>query len=409
MQTHAAAAPLRTLPPAYPRARAAAAAHDRPRQAGKLAVLNALRPLFRQLGVNEGAANLLAILVDYTQNADWLAPAGTPILVWASNADLAHYQDCSLPTIKRRLRQLRAAGLITDRNSANGVRHGARRATGEIDVSQSFGLDLSPLAADYDRLAMLARQKAADRQRRRAAHRAALGAARDIADIIGLAERALPDEHARALAAAAAAGLEAAPPLAEDTASLTRRADALARLRDALDVQYDALYTHVNHEMMSPEGVISDPLIQNTSQEPILSGNGAPSKMDGRGQAAPERFARSEGDALKMPLALIESACPALYRLHRSAYASWPAFFAATDATRAYLGISAAALDEARAQMGQQLAAVALAIILERADNGDIRSTGGYLRALTDRHGRGELRLRRSLFALLRRDNAPLH
>lgn len=53
--------------------------------------------------------------------------------------------------------------------------------------------------------------------------------------------------------------------------------------------------------------------------------------------------------------------------------------------------------------MGEQLAAVAVAVTLEKYDRQEVSSPGGYLRAMTDRAAAGELYLARSVFGLAAR------
>lgn len=57
------------------------------------------------------------------------------------------------------------------------------------------------------------------------------------------------------------------------------------------------------------------------------------------------------------------------------------------------LGISQDAWNDARAILGLKLSAAALAIIVQKQALGEIQSPGGYLRAMTERHRAGQLRL----------------
>ena len=85
----------------------------------------------------------------------------------------------------------------------------------------------------------------------------------------------------------------------------------------------------------------------------------------------------------KLPLFLVTKACPDLLDYVPQGIRSWYDLVEAADFVRPMLGISPDAWQSARDAMGPEVAAITLAGILQRAD--DIRSPGGYLRALTDK------------------------
>ncbi|WP_449415760.1 replication initiation protein RepC [Ochrobactrum teleogrylli] len=66
-------------------------------------------------------------------------------------------------------------------------------------------------------------------------------------------------------------------------------------------------------------------------------------------------------------------------------------------------GISEDARRRAVDQMGEQAAAIAIAITLQKFDERQVMSPGGYLRAMTERAAAGELHLARSVFGLAAR------
>jgi replication initiation protein RepC len=73
---------------------------------------------------------------------------------------------------------------------------------------------------------------------------------------------------------------------------------------------------------------------------------------------------------------------------------------AAAVVVRSMLGVSPSAYEEACDILGQENAAIAIACILERAEQ--INSAGGYLRSLTDKAARGEFSVWPMLLAQLR-------
>lgn len=69
-------------------------------------------------------------------------------------------------------------------------------------------------------------------------------------------------------------------------------------------------------------------------------------------------------------------------------------------------GISEDARRRAVEQMGEQQAAIAIAVTVQKRDHQLVTSAGGYLRAMTKRAAAGELHLARSVFGLVARNSA---
>lgn len=72
---------------------------------------------------------------------------------------------------------------------------------------------------------------------------------------------------------------------------------------------------------------------------------------------------------------------------------------------RGYLGVSPSAYEDACHVMGQEIAAVVIACILERAKH--INSAGGYLRVLTEKARAGEFSVGPMLMAALKANGSP--
>jgi replication initiation protein RepC len=89
-------------------------------------------------------------------------------------------------------------------------------------------------------------------------------------------------------------------------------------------------------------------------------------------------------------LSLILQACPdvAMYTKGGAGISTWRDLIAAASLVRPILGVSPSAWTEAREVMGEEQAAVVLAAILQR--HGSIRSSGAYLRNLTERAKEGQ-------------------
>jgi replication initiation protein RepC len=84
--------------------------------------------------------------------------------------------------------------------------------------------------------------------------------------------------------------------------------------------------------------------------------------------------------------------------------AEWDEFAQAAWKVALILGINITALRQARETLGRNRAAVAVATVLARWKDGEIKSSaGGYLRAMCERESVGALHLLPSLYGLKER------
>jgi replication initiation protein RepC len=105
-------------------------------------------------------------------------------------------------------------------------------------------------------------------------------------------------------------------------------------------------------------------------------------------------------DAKPVPLGLVRQACPEIAAYAKNGLASWSELMGAAIVVRSMLGVSPSAYEKACSVLGQENAAIAMACILQRADQ--INSAGGYLRSLTDKAAKGEFSVWPMLLAQLR-------
>ena len=111
---------------------------------------------------------------------------------------------------------------------------------------------------------------------------------------------------------------------------------------------------------------------------------------------------RQLGEPIKaFALGLVLRACPevAMYGPN-GGISSWRELMAAASTVRSMLGVSPSAYQDACDVLGPEMAAAAIACILERG--GHINSAGGYLRDLTRRAEKGEFSVGPMLMALVR-------
>ena len=100
------------------------------------------------------------------------------------------------------------------------------------------------------------------------------------------------------------------------------------------------------------------------------------------------------------PLGMVLEACPDIADYARHGIRSWRDFVATARLVRSALGISPSAWEDARTVLGDEVAAVVVAAILQRGEA--IKSPGGYLRSLTEKARGGAFSLGPVLMALLR-------
>jgi replication initiation protein RepC len=306
-------------------------------------------------------------------------------------------------TMRRHLSRLVEAGLLMRRDSPNGKRyvrkHGDERIT--------FGFDLSPLYCRAEEIARAAEavREAEDRVRR-------------IREIVSLMRRDL--------AALAEFGEEMLPGLGlwdqlRDTAALTARAlrrklslEDLLAYRANLDTLLDQARNLIDGpetENMNTNDARFERHHHNSNKdsidfEPALeqggAATGALSEDTGEDEAGVE-----EPDTRrvpKIPLHLVIAGCPSLKTFYQGDIRHWHQLFDAACQVRPAMGISASAWEEAQRCMGPEQASIVVVAMLERFS--EIKSPGGYLRALTSKAVAGEFTCGPMVMALMSRRKA---
>lgn len=306
-------------------------------------------------------------------------------------------------TMRRHLSRLVEAGLLMRRDSPNGKRyvrkHGDERVT--------FGFDLSPLYCRAEEIA-----RAAEAVREAEDH------VRRIREIVSLMRRDL--------AALAEFGQEMLPGLGlwdqlRDKAALTARAlrrklsiEDLSAYRANLETLLDQARNLIDGpetEDMNTNDARFERHHHNSNRdsidiEPALEKGGAaadaPDADTGKIEADVE-----EPDTRrvpKIPLHLVIAGCPSLKTFYQGDIRHWHQLFAAACHVRPAMGISASAWAEAQRCMGPEQASIVVVAMLERF--AEIKSPGGYLRALTSKAAAGEFSCGPMVMALMSRRSA---
>lgn len=372
------------------------------RPVNKWELLRELSKAQAAFGVSERDLTVLQGLLSFFP--DDALGGNTEMVVFPSNKAICERLNgmpCS--TMRRHLARLVEAGLLQRRDSPNGKRY--VRKHGEERVA--FGFDLSPLYRQSEEIARAAEavREAEERVRR-------------LREVVSLMRRDL--------AALAEFGDEMQPGLGlwdqlRDTAALTARAlrrklsiEALAAYRSDLEALLDQARNIIDGpetEEMNTNDARSERHHHNSNKksidlEPALEKSGVASGVPDvdRDEPVADVDEQDTRHLPKIPLHLVIAACPSLKTFYQGEIRHWHQLFDAACHVRPAMGISASAWEEAQRFMGPEQASIVVSAMLERFE--DIRSPGGYLRALTAKAAAGEFSCGPMVMALIARRSA---
>ena len=353
-------------------------------------------------GVTERDLTVLQGLLSFFPN-DTL-DGNSDMVVFPSNKTICERLNgmpCS--TMRRHLARLVNAGLVTRRDSPNGKRY-VRKYGGE---RVAFGFDLSPL---YRRSEEIVRSAEAVRE--------AEGRSRRLREIVSLMRRDL--------AALAEFGGEMQPGLglwdqARDAAILAARAlrrklspQELGQYRAQLEVLLEQARNAIDgtdtEELVTTGDRIERHHQSSDKESKDLEPNSGRAQLAVVTEDNDPNILEEELDepgtssVPRIPLHLINVACPSLKTFYQGEVRHWHQLYDAASHVRAAMGISASAWEEAQRCMGLAQASVVVVAILERF--ADIRSPGGYLRALSAKAAGGTFSCGPMVMALLGRRRA---
>ncbi|PDT50866.1 MULTISPECIES: plasmid replication protein RepC [Sinorhizobium] len=369
--------------------------------------------------INGTESHLLVALIN-TAPAEAFDKSGRPI-VFKSNQQLAFEIGRSVGRVSRMLSRLFDTGLITMQDSGNYKRYPIRNGEGEI--TDGCGIDLRILVARYAELDELVRQVRSEKKAADAALRRYRGALRNARHALATAA-----EHSEYILGRIGARVDRVSNLVgvagKASSRLLRRATALLewlveRLMHLPPRSAEAQET----ENMTCLRVENGMHRQITTPHPFAASNEERRSADAEqhrslkassaSKWALEKSLRRRRREINQPRHLPQAmvalqdvirAAPAL-KTYGLAPKSWADLARAVPLMCRFAGISEDARRRAVEQMGEQQAAVAVAVTLEKYERQDVSSPGGYLRAMTDRARAGELYLARSVFGLAARSS----
>lgn len=372
------------------------------RPVNKWELLRELSKAQAAFGVSERDLTVLQGLLSFFPD-DALGGNAEMVVFPSNKAICERLNGMPCSTMRRHLARLVEAGLLQRRDSPNGKRY--VRKHGEDRVA--FGFDLSPLYCQSEEIARAAEavREAEERVRR-------------LREVVSLMRRDL--------AALAEFGDEMQPGLGfwdqlRDKAALTARAlrrklsiEDLVAYRADLEALLDQARNIIDGpetEEMNTNGAQSERHHHNSNKEsidlePALEKSGAAAGVPDVDTNEPVADVDEQDTRHlpKIPLHLVIAACPSLKTFYQGEIRHWHQLFDAACHVRPAMGISASAWEEAQRFMGPEQASIVVAAMLERF--ADIRSPGGYLRALTAKAAAGEFSCGPMVMALIGRRNA---
>ena len=386
-------------------------------------VLAAFKRAEPALGAPAQVVKLIDYLVGRTQPQDWSSTGLGPI-AWPSDAELEDRLGVGPTQRKAVVNAALDAGYVRLRRSPNGKRYGHRDKQGRI--TDAYGFDLAPLAqrmAEFERLAVEweARRNEGRRLRREiTSSRNAVLSLVDLARMQDVAGEDWPAVTAQADALWRQRGRH------RDPLALVPIAARLRALRTRVQEQVTAAMALVDSVETDPMGPEYRPHLTTTNQLSIAEAN-----ADGPGTVGPDRpIAQEEGcardqsgwrvvaekahvdptrEAVVQRSALrgfvvtpgfILAIAPTFRDWISSARPGWNELDQAAVRVRSALGISPHTWGQAYLTFGREEAITALAAICARYAAGKVASPGSLLRCMVELHGKGSLRLDRTLFGL---------
>lgn len=353
-------------------------------------------------GVSERDLTVLQGLISYFPD-DALGGNAEMVVFPSNKAICERLNGMPCSTMRRHLTRLIEAGLLVRRDSPNGKRY--VRKHGEERVA--FGFDLSPLYCRAEEIARAAEavREAEDRVRR--LREVVSLMRRDLAALAEFGEEIQPGlgiwDQLRDTAALTARALRRKLSLEDLSAYRTELATLLDQARNVIDgTETEEMDTNDAHFERHHHNSNTDSI----DFEPALEQGGAAAVAQEPKPDDPEAD-DEEPDTRrlpKIPLHLVIAGCPSLKTFYQGDVRHWHQLFDAACHVRPAMGISASAWEEAQRFMGPEQASIVIVAMLERF--ADIRSPGGYLRALTSKAAAGEFSCAPMVMALIGRRSA---
>lgn len=338
-----------------------------PRIQDKWTILRDLTEARKAFGVTDRDLAVLAALLSFHPTKE--LRDNEQLIVFPSNNSLSgRVHGMPESTLRRHIHALTRAGLILRHDSPNGKRYATRNGAGQID--RAFGFDLRPLLVRAAEIA-----DAAESARRLALQY------RCLRESVVLQLR----DAAKLLAWASDASTPRLEPLSHMLADAQRQIRRKLPLEDlqTLSLALEGLLAEIKAKLM-PE---AEETSGNDSQNERHYQSSDSESFESDACQEQEDACVIDRIAPKLPLDLVLKATPEIASYAHRPIQSWRDLLTVAAFVAPMLGISRDAWASARQHMGDDMAAVVLACMLQRATT--IRCPGGYLRALTEKAAKG--------------------
>ncbi|PBB83746.1 plasmid replication protein RepC [Mesorhizobium sp. WSM3876] len=347
------------------------------------------------VGIGDRALAVLNALLSFYPDSE--LSEENDLIVFPSNAQLS-LRAHGMPdaTLRRHLAALVDGGLIIRRDSPNGKRYARKGRGGEIE--EAFGFSLAPLLARAFEFEAAAERVRADNRALRLMRERITLHRRDIHKLIEAAlEEDVPGdwgglwERFRGVVEAIPrrASIPELEPTVADLAALHEEVDKL-------------LETHMKSTNSSGNDFQNERQQSDSNTDSIFEFEPA---LEKSGATVEPRRAADEKPK-GYPIGLVLKACPEIADYAADGIANWRDLMITAAQVRGYLGVSPSAYEEACHVMGQEVAAIVIACILQRAQH--INSAGGYLRVLTEKARAGQFSVGPMLMAALKANGATV-
>ena len=372
-----------------------------PTGANKWEVLRELTAARTVFGLSDRDLAVLQALVSFHKNTILGGNDDDLVVHPSNNAICERLNGMANSTMRRHLSNLVQTGMIVRHDSPNGKRYARRYG----DEKVAFGFDLSPLVRRHQEFCQAAEAVREAQQRHKRLRETVSLMRRDLAALTVFGADLRPDltiwDAFADLATLTARDLRRKLDMDDLTRLETYLARALDQARDIIDGR--------KTENMSTNAAVSQQHYQNSNTD---SYDSEPSFEKAKGAAdapAPDPAAQDEKvppdtRLPNVPLGFVLAVCHEFRSYTQDHIRHWHELVKVADEIRPMMGISPSAWEDAKRDMGPEEAAVVVLAMLERF--ADIKSPGGYLRALSAKAALGEFSCGPMLVALSRRDAA---
>lgn len=360
-------------------------------------------------GLTDRDLSVLQALVSFHQ-ATILGGNNSELVVHPSNKAICERLNgmpCS--TMRRHLANLVQTGFVVRRDSPNGKRYARRYGDEKI----AFGFDLAPLAQRFPEVCEAAEAVRAAEERYRRLRSTVSLMRRDLVGLVEYGRSLRPDlavwDQASDLAVLTARDLRRKLDFAELQQIEAGLSEALNATRGVIEGDQaedmssnDASYEH-HYQNSNKDSYDSEPRLEKAQGGEVTTNQAEAPVANDQTDKADDTIPK-ENNLPRIPLGLILAACSEYQTYAEPPVRHWHDLVRVADIIRPMMGISPSAWEEAKRYMGPEEAAVVIVAMLERF--GDIRSPGGYLRALSAKAALGEFSCGPMIMALMRKEAA---